>query len=290
MRLGVESPLNNTSSLYSFSSYDIYVNSTTIRLNPGATQDVVEGRSDIVINTRPFTPSYLIEYLYPHYFNPVSIFLPHATRISWSKRLLGAYEVDAMAIIFTTLVIALLVNTLLHRRQKTSLKDRAPLLEIICYFLQNSYLSTLRYGNTHRLFLVTWSFFALVIMSVVNATMYSYYVVPRYNKEIDTVDQLMETSYQIPITSQRYSLFTIYKQNSTASSAMLSDQYWRLMPKFVVAESLTDIFKLIEENREYAFMQTNGHCEYFVSQKRFAGRDGAPLYHLMAEIVGEVKM
>lgn len=260
-----------------------------IQLKPGATQDVVEGRSDIVINTRPFTPSYLIEYLYPHYFNPVSIFLPHASRISWSKSLLGAYEVEAMVTIFMTLLIALLVNTFLHKRQKTSIKDKAPLLEIICYFLQNSYLSTLHYGNTHRLFLITWSFFTLVIMSVINATMYGYYVLPRYNKEIDSVDQLMETSYQIPITSQRYSLFTIYKKNSTATSAMLSDQYWRLMPKFVVAESLTDIFQLIEENQEYAFMQTNGHCEYFVSQKRFAGRDGGPLYHLMAEIVGEVK-
>lgn len=277
------------------SSYEIHFNSTTILLKAGATKDVVEGRSDLVINTRPFTPLYMIEYLYPHYFNPVSIIVPKARRITWSTSVFSAFKVNAMLPILITSLIVLLINTLLHRMRGSNNRHVSPALEIISHFLLSSYTSTVRYRSSHRSMLITWSFFSIVIMSVMTGAMYSHLVVVRYGSDIDTVDQLMKTPYRIPITRQRYSLFEIYQNKASNETTapkpiMLSDQYWRLMPKFIVSESQKDTFELIEHNQQFAFMQTNGHCEYFVSKKRFQGPDNGPVYHLMKEVVGKAEL
>lgn len=270
------------------SSYEIYVNSTTILLRPGATQDVVEGRSDMVINTRPFTPSYLIEYLYPHYFNPVSIILPKSQKISWARSLVKVYRLDALIPIAILILIVLLLNILLHRRRRRSNQHNAPGLEILSYILLTSYKSTLNYRNSHRFLLVTWSISCIILMSVITGSMYSHVLTAGYDVDVDSVDQLMETDYRIPIIRQRYSLFQIYKRSGNKTkSGMLSDQYWRLMNKFVVYESLKEIFELIDRNAPFAFLQTRGHCRYFEARKRFAGPDGGPVYHLMKEIIGE---
>lgn len=245
----------------------------------------------MVINTRPFTPSFLIEYLYPHYFNPVSIILPKAKRISWASALVSMFHLNVLLLIILTILIVFLLNFLWHKKQA----DGAPVaLEILAYFLLNSTVSMQRYADAHRSLLTTWSIFSIVIMSVITGSMYSHIIVARYDADLDSVDQLLETSYQIPIIRQRYSLFEIYKKeehglrNGTHTQSIgLSDQYWRLMPKFVVFETLQEIFELIEANEQFAFMQTNGHCEYFVARERIADRDMSPMYHLMKEIVGE---
>lgn len=238
----------------------------------------------MVINTRPFTPSYLIEYLYPHYFNPVSIILPKSQRISWATGLMRVFHLDVFVPLGITILIVLWLNYRLHRRRQT---NDAPLLEILAYFLQNSYCPTLSYCSHHRFLLVTWSIFTIVIVSVITGTMYSHVVVAPYEKDIDSVSQLMQTKYRIPIIRELYSLFEIYKKKDSQNgddTGMLSPKYWRLMPKFLVYESLKDIFELIDRNEPFAFMQTNGHCEYFAAKKR--AKDGGPVYHLMKEIVG----
>lgn len=268
-------------------SYESFLNSTTILLQPGATKDLVDDKVDLVINSRPFTPSFVIEYLYPHYFNPVSIFLPKAEMISGSIYLLQPFKWNSKIALFWTILTAILVNVMLYRTYSAPSTPRSrcpsPTLEIIAYMLLVSFTSTAAHPHPHRLFLTTWSFFAVIIMTIVTGNIYSNLVVVRYDEDVNSVDELLRrTPYRVPITSQRYSLFEIYRQEGK-----LSEQYWRLLPRFTIVESRQDIFRMVSQNQKYAYMLTNGHCEYIVSEKQFASEDGGPLYHLMKEVIGE---
>lgn len=183
-----------------------------------------------------------------------------------------------------TILIVVLFNCFLHNRFA---RNGEAFLEVFSYLLLISFVPTVNYHSAHRFFLITWSIFCIIILSIITGAMYSHFMVVRYKADVDSLAQLMQTDYQVPIIRQRYSLFEIYKQNNSAAAGKLSNQYWQLMPKFLVRESLEDIFGMIERKERYAFMLTNGHCEYFVAKNRFAGPHGGPIYHLMKEIVGE---
>lgn len=252
-------------------------------MNGGATEDVVMDRSDMVINTRPFDPSFLIEYLYPHYFNHLSIFLPKASRRTLAKNGMAAFAWDARVVIICIIIAVLLLNYCLHKKQSSS---KSSWLEILAYFLQHSFTSSRQYSTIHRVVLVTWSIFTLVIVSVITGRMFSDILLVRYHPDIDTLHDLMLSGYQIPITRERYSLVELFnKNNSKPYTARISQEYWDLMPQFLIFETRQEIFELVEQNQRYAFMHPTGYCEYFVARKQFQAADGGPVYHLLKEIV-----
>lgn len=254
-------------------------------MNAGATQDLVMNRSDMVINSRPYTPSFLVEFLYPHYFNHLVIFLPKAGRKTWTKNGMAAFAWEARVVIVFIIILVLLLNYWLHKKQSSS---KSFFLEIFAYFLQHSFTTAQHYTAVHRRFLVVWSIFTLVIVNIITGRMFSEILLVRYHPDINTLQELMQSGYRIPITRERYSLLDVYDMDESGSSTYRANQaYWDLIPQFLVFETRSEIFKLIEQNEKFAFMFPKVYCEYFVRKKQFQGADGGPVYHLLEEIVSE---
>lgn len=248
-------------------------------MKPGATLDIVEDRSDMVINSRSYSPSFVVEYLYPYYPNPVSLIVPKAEPIYWTTAVMDSYHWSLKVVLTITFFLVFLINHLLHPR---STSVHFSILEVFSYLLLFSFTSNRNYRGIHKFFLITWSLFCIIFASIINGGLYSNFVVVRYAKDINTLDELLQTDYQIPITRARMSLLEM----NSAPTKMLSKQYWKLKSRFVIFESLAKIFEQIEMNEKYAFLQTNGHSEYFVSKKQFDSEAGGPIYHLMTETVG----
>lgn len=271
-------------------SFEIFVNSTTITLNGGATADLFYRRTDLILNTRPPSPTYNVEYLYPHYLNPVMIFLPKAKTISGFSNILKVFQTIPQIGIILSLIVAMVFNWIMYKMVRTAAGTRSLLdagMEIYSYFLLMSYKPTTSYSISHRIFLLSWSILAIVVMSLVTGSLFSQLVVVSYQPDIDAIDTLMKSSYKIPTTKERYSMFVWYTENKDSGLTKMNDQYYRLYPLLEVVGSQKDIFDIIERNdQEHAFMITRGFCEYFVAKKRFANR-GKPFYHLMKDTVSK---
>lgn len=238
---------------------------TTLKNNEttGVVGDIINGRSEVVWNRQYVenSPKNFVAFTYPYHTTKTCIMVRKANQIPAMVRVVLPFPLAIWYAIFSVLGVLALFMRLAKERN---------IFHRVIRLLLFQNIGTIPKKNVNRVYSISWIFWSVLMAVVYQANLVKDLMMPKYYRDIDTLDELYDTGSTLHVG---YNIFPLVNNSE-------SDNIRRFVDRTKVELNFDHCINRVINREPVACTVQELLADYLPTKREYRGQTGPKLYKM----------